>query len=253
MPSDADWLVPAWRTTGVRSLMTTRAGGVSAPPWDSLNVGIAVQDDPAHVTRNRERLREAMGVPAVYLQQVHGSRVLRLTHADVDRPIQQADASITTETGLACLVQVADCLPVLMAAPGGVGAAHAGWRGLAGGVVDATVQALCEATGCQPAQIECWLGACIGPEAFEVGADVLEGFDVVPAQADPARFRPLRPGKWLANLPLLARDRLAALGVTQVSGGDWCTVREQREERSRFFSFRRDGLTGRMAAAIWRR
>jgi len=139
-------------------------------------------------------------------------------------------------------------MPVLMAAPGGVGAAHAGWRGLAGGIVESTIRQLCEATACEPAQIECWLGACIGPAAFEVGADVLEGFGVDPAQADALRFKPLRPGKWLANLPQLARDRLAAVGVSQVSGGSWCTV----EEASRFFSFRRDGVTGRMAAAVWR-
>jgi YfiH family protein len=151
------------------------------------------------------------------------------------------------------VVQVADCLPVLLAAPGGVAAAHAGWRGLAGGVVEATVQQLCEAAGCEPAQIECWLGACIGPARFEVGADVLEGFGVQAAGADPQRFRPLRPGKWLAHLPLLARDRLAALGIERVSGGTWCTVQDTLEGGlSRFFSFRRDGITGRMAAAIWR-
>jgi YfiH family protein len=145
-------------------------------------------------------------------------------------------------------VQVADCLPVLFAAPGAVGAAHAGWRGLAGGVLEATLARMCESAGCKPDEIQCWLGACIGPQAFEVGADVLEGFGVQPAAADPLRFKPLPAGKWLANLPLLARDRLAAAGVAQVSGGTWCTV----QERSRFFSYRRDGVTGRMAAAVWR-
>jgi copper oxidase (laccase) domain-containing protein len=120
---------------------------------------------------------------------------------------------------------------------------------LAGGVAEATLRGVCEAAACEPAQVQCWLGACIGPNAFEVGADVLEGFGFEPAQAAPLRFRPLRPGKWLANLPLLARDRLAAAGVLSVGGGTWCTV----EDRSRFFSFRRDGVTGRMAAAVWLR
>lgn len=251
MPTHPDWLTPAWRTPGVGAVMSTRAGGGSVPPWDSLNLGVAVGDDPAAVARNRAAFESAMdGARPVYLKQVHGTRVLRLTRDDLGAPLQEADASVTTEPGIACVVQVADCMPVLLAAPGGVAAAHAGWRGLAGGVIDASVKALCDATGSEPSQLECWLGPCIGPQAFEVGADVLEGFGVVDvAGADPQRFKPLRPGKWLAHLPRLARDRLAALGVTQVSGGEWCTV----TDRSRFFSFRRDGVTGRLAAAIWRR
>jgi YfiH family protein len=253
MPSQPDWLRPVWRGKGVDAVMTTRAGGGSAAPWDSMNLGTAVGDDPAHVARNRAVLREATGAELVFLKQVHGTRVVRLTREHVEAPALEADACITTEPGLACLVQVADCMPVLLAAPGGVGAAHAGWRGLAGGVIEATVSSLCEASACEPAQIECWLGACIGPEAFEVGADVLEGFGVQATSADPARFKPLRPGKWLANLPQLARDRLAKAGVMQVGGGEWCTVRDRVDGRSRFFSFRRDGVTGRMGAAIWRR
>lgn len=251
MPMHPDWLRPAWSTPGVDGVMSTRAGGVSAAPWQSLNLGIAVGDDPAHVARNRALFAEATEARPVYLKQVHGTTVVRLTHdhARPGAPTFEADASVTTERGLACTVQVADCMPVLFASPRGVAAAHAGWRGLAGGVLEATVQALCEATGDMPAQFECWLGACIGPGRFEVGADVLEGFDSDPAAADPQRFRPLRESKWLANLPLLARDRLAALGIPRVSGGDWCTV----EDASRFFSFRRDRVTGRMAAAIWRR
>jgi polyphenol oxidase len=247
-----DWLKAEWGQPGVASLMSTRAGGCSAAPWSSMNLGIAVGDDPQHVARNRQLFQQAMGAAPVFMKQVHGTRVLRLTSEHLSMPVQEADACVTTESGLACTVQVADCLPVLLAAPGAVGAAHAGWRGLAGGIVEATVQQLCEAAGCEPAQIECWLGACIGPASFEVGADVLEGFAAHPvhvnARADALRFKPLRPGKWLANLPQLARDRLAAAGVTQVSGGTWCTV----EEPSRFFSFRRDGITGRMAAAVWR-
>ena len=156
---------------------------------------------------------------------------------------------------MACTVQVADCLPVLFAAPGGraVGAAHAGWRGLAGGVVEATVDAVCAAAGCSPSDLDAWLGACIGPQHFEVGADVLDAFGALPdnahqsASAARSRFRPSRPDKWLADLPRLARDRLAAAGVARISGGSWCTV----ADASRFFSYRRDGITGRMAAAVW--
>lgn len=243
-----DWLQPRWHQPGVAGVMSTRAGGCSAPPWDSLNLGIAVGDDPGHVARNRDTFRRAIGAEPVFMRQVHGTTVLRLTPAHLQGPLPEADACVTTEPGLACTVQVADCLPVLMAAPGGVSAAHAGWRGLAGGVLEATVRALCESAGCEPGEIECWLGACIGPQAFEVGADVLEGFGTQPERADPLRFQPLRPGKWLANLPQLARDRLAACGISRISGGQWCTV----QDRSRFFSYRRDGITGRMAAAVWR-
>jgi YfiH family protein len=136
---------------------------------------------------------------------------------------------------------------VLLAAPGGVAAAHAGWRGLAAGVLEATVTSLCEAAGCTPDQLEAWLGACIGPDRFEVGPDVLEAFGAPLEGGDPQRFRPHAPGKWLANLPRLARDRLQRSGVKAISGGRWCTV----EDRSRFFSFRRDRVTGRMVAAVW--
>jgi len=242
-----DWLKADWQQAGVSGLMSTRLGGCSATPWDSMNLGVAVGDDPQHAAHNRLLFQQALGATPVFLKQVHGTRVLRLTREHVNLPAIEADACVTTERGLACTVQVADCLPVLLVAPGAVGAAHAGWRGLAGGVLEATVISLCDAAGCGPAQIECWLGACIGPQSFEVGGDVLEGFGVDPAQADPLRFNPLRPGKWLVNLPLLARDRLAAAGVPQVGGGVWCTV----QDRSRFFSFRRDGVTGRMAAAVW--
>jgi YfiH family protein len=253
MPMHPDWLRPAWPVPGVQSVMTTRAGGGSLAPWDTLNLGTAVGDDPEQVARNRALLQQATGADLVFLKQVHGTRVVRLAREHVRAPVIEADACVSTEPGLACVVQVADCLPVLMAAPGGVAAAHAGWRGLAGGVLEAALRDLCQATGSAPAEVVCWLGACIGPGAFEVGADVLEGFGVQPAGADPSRFKPLRPGKWLANLPQLARDRLAAAGVTQVSGGEWCTVQDRADGRSRFFSFRRDGVTGRMAAAIWRR
>jgi YfiH family protein len=243
-----DWLVPDWKAHGTRAVMTTRRGGFSAAPFDSMNIRGGIGDDPAAVRSNQRLLAEAIGVTPIYLDQVHGARVVRLTAADAapDASVHEADASVTTETGIACTAQVADCLPVLFAAPGGVAAAHAGWRGLAGGVLEATVKALCEAAGCGPADLHAWLGACIGPGRFEVGADVLQAFGVE-AASDSPRFRPRAPGKWLADLPALARDRLRALGVQDVSGGHWCTV----DEASRFFSFRRDRVTGRMVAAVW--
>ena len=258
----ADWLRPRFTTPGVGALMSTRAGGVSAPPWASLNLGLAVNDDPAAVRANRARFAAALGGTPVFLRQVHGTRVLRLPlvedgcgadgQSTQDEPAPEADASFSTEPGIACVVQVADCLPVLMAAPGGrgVAAAHAGWRGLAAGVLEAAAAALGEAAGCRPAELEAWLGPCIGPRQFEVGEDVLRAFGATPGVLH-ARFVPGKGGRWIADLAGLARDRLAALGLTRIGGGGWCTV----EDASRFFSYRRDqpvfGQTGRMAAAIW--
>jgi YfiH family protein len=242
----ADWLVAGDALPGAFGLQTTRAGGASTGPFASMNLRDGLGDDPAAVAENLGRLRVATGVDAVLLNQVHGTRVVRVGRADLG-VVHEADASITTELGIACAVGIADCLPVLMSAPGGVAAAHAGWRGLAGGVVENTLAALCEATGANPAQVHVWLGACIGPESFEVGPDVLQGFGALPEVPTP-RFRPFRPGKWLADLSGLARDRLAAAGVRHVAGGSWCTV----ADASRFFSFRRDRLTGRMLALCWR-
>lgn len=240
-----DWLRPDWTAPGVGALMTTRAGGVSRGAFDSMNLKPGLGDDDAAVAANQARLAQAIGALPVWLDQVHGRDVLRLREGQGGAC---ADASVSTEPGVACVVQVADCLPVLFAAPQarGVAAAHAGWRGLAAGVLEVTLAALCEATGCAPHELQAWLGACIGPRRFEVGADVLAAFGADPAHAGP-RFEPHAGGKWLADLPGLARDRLAAAGVRHVSGGRWCTV----EDESRFFSFRRDRRTGRMAAAVW--
>ena len=253
-PPPFDWLVPDWTAPGVGALMTTRSGGVSAAPFDSFNLRSQTGDLPALVAENQARLaRIACAVP-VYLNQVHGARVVRLGRADAapGAPVHDADASVTTLPGIACAVQVADCLPVLFAVPGGraVGAAHAGWRGLAGGVIEATLHAVCEAAACEPSQVQAWLGACIGPTRFEVGADVFERFAAPahqPAPAMPPRFVPHGPGKWLADLAGLAHDRLHAAGVRSIHGGRWCTV----SDVSRFFSFRRDRVTGRMAALVW--
>jgi len=252
-------LQPRWPIDGVGALMSTRAGGVSTGAWQGLNLGVAVGDAPGEVAENRRRFDSAIAAQAasaspahaVYLRQVHGTRVLRLNRDSVQTNGEppEADAAITTETGVACTVQVADCLPVLFAAGTGrgVGAAHAGWRGLAGGVLEATLGALCDAAGCAPGDVHAWLGPCIGPSAFEVSEDVVRAFGASAAQPG-AHFRTARrEGKWLADLPGLARERLRAAGVLHLSGGTGCTV----TDASRFFSFRRDGVTGRMAAAVW--
>ncbi|WP_298231334.1 peptidoglycan editing factor PgeF [uncultured Azohydromonas sp.] len=260
MPSEAlqgvlrpEWLVPA----GVGALMSTRLGGVSAAPWDSANLGDAVGDSPQAVDCNRARFATAAeGGTPVWLRQEHGTRVLRLRAGEALPPRPpEADAAVTGDPGLVCVVQVADCLPVLFAALNGraVGAAHAGWRGLAGGVLENTLAEVCALARCEPSEVLAWLGPCIGPRSFEVGHDVLEGFGVAPdGPADPAfAWRPRADGspRWLADLPALARRRLEMAGLCQISGGQWCTV----QDHSRFFSFRRDRVTGRQAAAVWLR
>lgn len=243
-------LHPEWDAP-VCALVSTRAGGVSQGPHESLNLGAAVGDDPAAVAENRRRF-QSMLAPAqpVWLRQVHGTRVLRLAQADLAGALPDADACWTDEPGIACTVQVADCLPVLFATADGraVAAAHAGWRGLAAGVLDATVAALCEGSGTEPARLHAWLGPCIGPQAFEVGAEVRDAFPADP-QFLVYRPRPDDDPRWRADLAGLARARLRRLGLTLVSGGTWCTV----SDASRFFSYRRDGVTGRLAAAVWRR
>lgn len=245
------------------ALMSGRQHGVSLPPYGQCNLGDHVHDDPQAVMHNRAIFAAHMGARPIWLTQVHGNRMLRLSHDALPEGRQaMADGAWTTEPGLACTVMVADCLPVLLAAPQGRGVAalHAGWRGLAGagdmqgqGIVHTGVKALCDATGADPADLRAWLGPCIGPTQFEVGADVLIGFGVDPAgtQAHP-RFRSKvwqaggKSAKWLADLPGLARDTLNALGVRSITGGDWCTA----SDPSRFFSYRRDGVTGRQAAGI---
>ena len=247
-------LQPRWQAAAnVGALMSTRAGGVSRPPWDSLNLGLAVGDDPAAVAENRRRFVARIGAKPLWLHQVHGQRVVHATTALTDGEPPQADAAWTDEPGVACVVQVADCLPVLLAAPEGkaVAAAHAGWRGLAGGVLEATLAALCTAAACEPRDLAAWLGPCIGPRRFEVGADVLQAFGASPPHTDPRLFVASAASdaapRWLADLPRLARERLRRAGVRRIGGGDRCTV----EDRSNFFSYRRDGVTGRLAAAVW--
>jgi YfiH family protein len=235
-------------------------------PYGAFNLGDHVGDNPVTVAQHRTQLAAFMQGQALWLNQVHGNRVVRLSwhgpqlaadglavpltmHA---HRVPQADGSFTTEPGLICTVMVADCLPILLAAPEGRGVAalHAGWRGLLGegqgmqgrGIVATGVEALCQAAACEPADLQAWLGPCIGPDAFEVGADVLQASQLS------TRFtpRPGVPSKWLADLPGLARDELARQGVVKTTGGRWCTV----SNPAAFFSFRRDGITGRQAACI---
>ena len=239
-----DWAAPP----AVRAFMSTRAGGVSLAPYDSLNLARGVGDEPAAVAENRRRIAQAIGAQPAWLRQVHGASVVDAAEALAAQEPPAADASFTCEPGVACVVMVADCLPVLFAASNAkaVGAAHAGWRGLAAGVLENTLAAVAASAGCDRSEVIAWLGPCIGPRQFEVGDDVREAFG---AAAEP-HFRPHRrqdgSAAWLADLPGLARQRLAACGVLSVSGGCWCTV----EDESRFFSYRRLRVSGRMAAGI---
>ncbi|OYW39901.1 MAG: multi-copper polyphenol oxidoreductase [Hydrogenophilales bacterium 12-61-10] len=219
--------------------MTTREGGVSHAPWASFNLGDHVGDDLAHVAANRAHLRQGLPSEPGWLKQVHSASVVE-TGADVP----QADASFTRQTGTVSVVLTADCLPVLFCDRAGsvVAAAHAGWRGLADGVLESTVAAM----KVPPAGILAWMGAAIGPQAFEVGDEVRQVFVAQHPQAA-AAFVAHAPGKWLADIYLLARIRLQGLGVKAVYGGGRCTFTESE----RFFSYRRDGVTGRMAALIW--
>jgi polyphenol oxidase len=284
--TSADLLHPEWKVgPRVRAIVTTRNGGVSAPPfgrWQAhasqgegvdlpggLNLGRSSGDDLEHVEANRARLLEWAGVPAAWLKQIHGPVVVdaaaALEAARAGTPLE-ADASVTDQPGVACTVMVADCMPVLICDGAGraVGAAHAGWRGLAAGVIEQTAQRVAALAGCDASELHAWLGPAIGPQAFEVGADVRDAFmnhaesigaaqqhatrDAVRADTAAAFVpRPDAPGKYLANLDALARLRLAGMGIRQVSGGGLCTY----TDRERFYSYRRERVTGRMAALIW--
>lgn len=233
-----DWELPA----NVRAAVTTRRGGESRGAYGSFNLATHVGDDAAAVAANRRRLRETLDLPAepAWLEQVHGTAVAVLP-GDIPG---KADAAVTFTPGGVCAVLVADCLPVVLASRAGdrVGVAHAGWRGLAAGVVEATVAAL----DCEPGSLVAWLGPSIGPGAFEVGGEVRDAF----LERDPgagSAFSAGRAGRYLADLPALARRRLAALGVGDVRGGGLCT----HADPARFYSYRRDGVTGRMAALAW--
>ena len=252
-------LLPDWPAPpGVRALCTTREGGVSTAPFDSFNLGDHVGDDPVAVQANRAALAQAIGTRPVFLRQVHGTQVVHLNADTLDGT--EADACISTRPGVACTIMVADCLPVLLAHRSGrvVGAAHAGWRGLAEGVLEAVFERFWPLAQSEKAlaatETIAWLGPCIGPQAFEVGPEVRAAFCDRDAGAA-ACFVAHGNGKYLADLAGLARLRLARLGVTAIYGNDsgapWCTV----GNAARFFSHRRDtrvlGGSGRFAASVW--
>jgi YfiH family protein len=238
-----DWIVPEWPApANVRALITTRSGGVSTGPFASMNLGQRLDDDDQESVRiNRATLRDLLPAEPKWLRQVHGVNVV---NADKLQQPVEADAAVARNPGSVCSIMIADCLPVLLTDRAGsvVAAAHAGWRGLAAGVLENTVRAMQSASD----ELLAFLGPAIGPAAFEVGADVRDAFLARSTDAETA-FVAHQPGKWRADLFALARQRLHAIGVTQIHGGGVCTYSDPR----RFFSHRRDKITGRMAALIW--
>lgn len=236
-----DWLIPDWPAPAwVRACVTTRSGGVSLAPFDSFNLGEHVEDDPAAVTKNRQRLLSLLGCKPAWLRQVHGTAVVQAAPGEV----LEADASWTATPGIACTIMTADCLPLLFCDRAGtrVAAAHAGWRGLAAGVLEATLAALAVA----PDEVLVWLGPAIGAQAFEVGGEVREAFIAAHPQAAAAFGPSANPGRYMADIYQLARIRLAARGITAVYGGGFCTYSDPR-----FYSYRRAARTGRFASLIW--
>ena len=237
-----DWIVPAWPAPArVRALITTRNGGRSTGPYASMNLGLRVGDDPDIVETNRRLLKMFLPVEPKWLNQVHGTRAVNAE--SIADPVE-ADASVATSPGCVSVVMVADCLPILITDRIGsiVAVAHAGWRGLAAGIIENTIRAI-EA---RPENLLAYLGPAIGPSAFEVGDEVRDAFIAIDRTAQ-AAFRPHGAGKWLADLFLLARQRLAKVGLVNVYGGGQCTY----SDPARFFSHRRDRVSGRMAALIW--
>jgi YfiH family protein len=231
----------------VHAAFTLRQGGVSSAPFDSLNVGAHVGDEAAAVAENRRRVRARLSLPEepAWIEQVHGVEVVDLDAAAQAAGIPATDAAITRRAGRVCVVQVADCLPVLLTTRDGsaVATAHAGWRGLAAGVLEATVKRL----AADPSDLIVWIGPGIGPAHFEVGDEVRQAF-LAPDAGAAGAFTINARGRWQCDLAGLARRRLVALGIGAVFGGEWCTY----ADASRFFSYRRDGRCGRMAALIWR-
>lgn len=238
----ADLFAPNWPApASVQAWQTVRTGGVSPVPWASFNLGDHVGDAPARVAANRALLAAHLPAAPIWLQQVHGTRAVDA--ADCEKtPV--ADAAYTRQPGVVCAVMTADCLPILLCDRAGqvVAAVHAGWRGLLAGVVETCIAAM----ACPPGELLAWLGPAIGPSAFEVGDEVRAAFVDHDATAVRA-FVATRADKWLANLPQLARQRLQAHGVLAIYGGEQCTVNAPEH----YFSYRRDGVTGRMATLVW--
>jgi len=239
-----DWIVPDWPAPDVvRALSTTRMGGFSAAPYESLNLGDHVGDEPARVRRNRKYLMQRLGLVSEppWLQQVHGCEVVVCGQTG---PAPRADAITAVAAGKVCAVLTADCLPVLLCDRSGkqVAAVHAGWRGLQAGVIESAVASFGESRD----RILAWLGPAIGPEAFEVGSEVRDAFMRIHPRDEQA-FSPGRNNRWMADIYQLARNRLKECDVSFVGGGEYCT----HSDPDRFFSYRRDGITGRMASLIW--
>jgi YfiH family protein len=242
LKSMADFIVPDWPApAGVQSLQTTRQGGVSLPPWDSFNLGDHVGDSPLSVAQNRARLASRLPAEPCWLEQAHGARVMNLDGGHDGHP---ADAVVSRIPGRVCAILTADCLPVLFCDRDGsvVAAAHAGWRGLLAGVLENTLTAMQKS----PEQIFAWLGPAISGAAFEVGGEVRAAF-LEKDRGATTCFRVVTPDKYLADLYALARRRLQGCGVRAIFGGEWCT----HADPVRFFSYRRDGQTGRMASLVW--
>lgn len=242
MLNKADLIFPDWPApANVRALQTTRLGGVSVVPYDSLNLGGHVGDDRLKVAANRQLLNPYVPTEPLWLNQVHGIAVVDAAMASC---LPDADASFARVSGAVCATMTADCLPVLLCDEAGtvVAAAHAGWRGLCDGVIEATVATM----QTPPKNLMAWLGPAIGPNAFEVGTEVRAAFISHVGEAELA-FRSAADDKWLGDIYLLAKQRLHKLGVERIYGGGLCTYTDQ----ARFFSFRRDGATGRMASMIW--
>ena len=242
-----DWIIPDWPAPGnVKALFTTRNGGGSSAPYASLNLGDHVGDDPSAVKHNRALLCRALPGEPRWLQQVHGTKPVSLDELDCISP-GAGDGAFSRHREVICTVLVADCLPVLLCDRAGtvVAAIHAGWRGLAEGIIEHTISAI----GTLNTPLMAWLGPAIGPDHFEVGAEVRKAFIERDETSAPAFISgsPRNNGKWLADLFLLARQRLTEAGVAEIYGGGECTY----SDPARFFSYRRDGTTGRMAGLIW--
>lgn len=236
-----DWPAPP----NVKALQTTRLGGISQAPYDAFNLGDHVQDNPIHVAHNRQLLSDFVPSEPVWLNQVHGTRVI---DAALSSCIESADAAFTQKKEIVCVTMTADCLPVLICDTQGtmVAAIHAGWRSLCDGVIEQTIQTmLAQRPDLAPTQLMAWLGPAIGPQAFEVGEEVKAQFVAKDLHASSAFVA--RGDKWLGNLPVIARQRLNTLGIEAVFGGHECTY----SNPEKYFSFRRDGVTGRMATLIW--
>lgn len=249
MPQAQDWICPKWPApANIRAYSTTRHGGRSVGSYASMNLGDHVEDAADAVLSNRAYLARALQLPSepCWLTQTHSNVVIDVGHSQQIN--QRADAAFTTQPALVCVALTADCLPVLICDQRGtqVAAVHAGWRGLAAGIIENTVTALMQRGHGEPGQLLAWLGPAIGPGAFEVSDDVRNAFVKFDRRAKNA-FVPIADHQWLANLYLLAQQRLSKLGVSAIYGGGYCTVTQYQQ----YYSYRRDGQTGRMASLIW--